>query len=195
MKAAATKPSQVGVKTGNKGGRKLGVKMGSYMPMPQQVRVIQKYVGGKSMRQIAKEEHKDETSIARVVKSEEMQAYCRSLMEKILGRCGEKLVTRIEHEIEDFATRNGAWVAMELAERFGAIPPKIQRQATVIADAAGLVGGTMDSSSPDFWLTKFVLAAREKGKVFGTRLPDVETVMSKEERKEYEEELAREQEP
>jgi hypothetical protein len=187
---AAQKSRQVRVTSGKRPSPNRGK---SYMPLPQQVRVMKKYADGKSMRQIAAEEKKDEVTIARVVKSEEMQAFGKSLLEKILGRCGDKLVLRIEHEIEDWDTKNGAWVAMDLAERIGAIPPKIHRQATVVADVSGsdVVG---DVTNPDTWLLRMVQLAKEKGRVFGTRLPDIEEVLTKEEREKYEAELAEEQE-
>jgi hypothetical protein len=43
------------------------------VPAPQSARIMQRYVGGQSIRQIAREERRDRATVTKIVRSDEMQ--------------------------------------------------------------------------------------------------------------------------
>ena len=53
-------------------------------PPPQRLRIMQKYVAGESLVQIGREERRDRETVARIVKSEEMQEFVRQMREQFL---------------------------------------------------------------------------------------------------------------
>jgi hypothetical protein len=99
--------------------RKIG--LGTYTPPPQQQRIKQKYMDGMSIRQIAREEHKARETVTKIVRSADMDEVVDRMREKLFA-LADKCVDRITYAVQ--FEQAGAWMAFELAERWGAIPPK-----------------------------------------------------------------------
>lgn len=105
-------------KTGKKR-RKIGP--GTYTPPPQQLRIKQKYMDGMSIRHIAKEEHKARETVTKIVRSASMDEIVQRMEQQLLGLADE-IVRAITRAVK--YSKDGGWLAFELAERWGAIPPK-----------------------------------------------------------------------
>lgn len=93
----------------------------TYTPPPQQQRIKQKYMDGMSIRRIAREEHKARETVTKIVRSPEMDEIVEEIKEKLIA-LADKCVERITHAVQ--FEKDGGWLAFELAERWGAIPPK-----------------------------------------------------------------------
>ncbi len=55
------------------------------VPPPQSARIMQRYVGGESIRQIAREEQRDRATITKIVRSDEMQVFVQKMRERFYG--------------------------------------------------------------------------------------------------------------
>ena len=58
---------------------------GSYIPAPQAIRILERHVAGQSIRKIAREEKRDRAAVAKVIRSEDMQAFVMQMREKFYG--------------------------------------------------------------------------------------------------------------
>src|SRR5271167_1581762 len=55
------------------------------VPPPQSARIMERYVGGESIRQIAREERRDRATVTKIVHSEEMNAFVQKMRERYYG--------------------------------------------------------------------------------------------------------------
>jgi hypothetical protein len=55
------------------------------IPPPQSARIMQRYISGVSLREIALEEHRDRATISKIVKGPEVVEYIEVLREKFYG--------------------------------------------------------------------------------------------------------------
>ena len=97
----------------------------TYTPLPQQERIKKKYADGMSIREIARKEGKARETITKIVRSPEMQALIQASAQRLRDEFVE-----IAQEIAPaivYALRyspDGGKLAFELADRFGALPPR-----------------------------------------------------------------------
>lgn len=157
---------------------------GSYVPMAEQVRMCEEYLQGgpdNSITKISIRFNRDIATVSKIVKSEEMEEYAKKMRAAILTNSAEKIVERIDYEVATKKSKAGAWIAMELAERIGAIPPKVRHG----------FAGRFDSRQPiDVKLSeedrvsdivrKCTEIVMERGKIFGMPLPEIEEVVKDE---------------
>src|SRR5882762_2289555 len=93
----------------------------TYTPPPQQQRIKRKYMDGMSIRQIAREEHKARETVTKIVHSADMSEIVQRMREKLfalMDECIDAITRAVKY------SKDGGWLAFELAERWGAIPPK-----------------------------------------------------------------------
>ena len=60
-------------------------KLRTIVPPPQSTRIMQRYIGGESIRQIAREEHRDRATVTKIVRSDEMQTFVHQMRERYYG--------------------------------------------------------------------------------------------------------------
>ena len=88
------------------------------VPPPQKLRILQKYAAGQSVLQISREEHRDRQTVARVVKSEEMQQFIQQMREEFFGLAGDAIAAvryTLQHE------KDGK-LGLQLLECMGVVP-------------------------------------------------------------------------
>jgi hypothetical protein len=69
----------------------------SHVPRPQQERIVSKFIQGRGIRQIARDEGRSRETVAKIVRSEDVQNYIAQLRESYLGLGREALaaLTRV----------------------------------------------------------------------------------------------------
>jgi len=102
-----------------KKGRNIGLR--TYTPPPQQQQIKRKYMEGMSIRQIAREEHKARETVTKIVRSPDMEEIVERLRQQMIPVLDE-VVPALFRALK--YSEDGGWLAFELAERFGGIPPK-----------------------------------------------------------------------
>src|SRR5580700_5591359 len=55
------------------------------VPPPQSARIMQRYVAGESIRQIAREEQRDRATVTKIVRSDEMNGVVQKMREQYYG--------------------------------------------------------------------------------------------------------------
>ena len=69
------------------------------VPPPQSARIMQRYVGGDSIRQIAREEQRDRATVTKIVRSDEMNAVVQKMRERYYG-LGFDALDAIQHGLQ-----------------------------------------------------------------------------------------------
>jgi len=139
-------------------------KNGNRIGINQRMRIMQKFVAGKTKIDIAKEERVDRESVRRIVKCPEMDAYVEEKRELFRGLCDpalEVLRQKLKEGDKD--------VALRVLESVGVIPP---RGATLNHN----VQTAMKPSQDDRMKTLracFADVMLERAKVFKTPFPEL----------------------
>ena len=92
---------------------------GNRIGVNQRMRIMQKYVVGKSKTDIAKEEGIDRESVRRIVKAPEMDSYVEAKRELWRGLCDDALEV-VREKLEE----GDKVVALRVLESNGVIPPR-----------------------------------------------------------------------
>ena len=103
------------------------------IPAPQIERIKQRHIMGQSQREIARAEGRSRPTIARIVKSEEMQAFVQEMRERFFGLAPDAL-TAIEYALQE---QRDASIALEVLRDVGVRPRKgeqLQLSSTTPAD-------------------------------------------------------------
>ena len=134
----------------------------------QRMRILQKFVAGKTKIDIAKEEQVDRESVRRIVKCPEMDAYVEEKRELWRGLCDpaiEVLRQKLKEGDKD--------VALRVLESNGVIPPP---GATFNIQAAAKPTG--DERVRQL-MEAFAAVAIERARVFKTPFPEIQEVADK----------------
>ena len=74
------------------------------VPPPQSARIVERFITGQSIREIAREERRDRATVTKIVKGPEIQSYIQALREKFYGaletanhQCGVTLFEHIQY--------------------------------------------------------------------------------------------------
>jgi hypothetical protein len=103
------------------------------VPPPQSARIMQRYIGGESIRQIAREEQRDRATVTKIVRSEEMGAFVQEMRERFFGLAPDALAT-IEYALRE---QRDARIGLEILRDIGVRPQKgesLQLPATTPED-------------------------------------------------------------
>ena len=142
---------------------------GNRIGVNQRMRILQKYVVGKTKVDIAREEGIDRETVRRIVKCPEMDAYVEEKREMWCGLCDDALET-----IRRLLRENDREVALRILESNSVIPPRgstlnhIQTAAKPTGDAR--IKELMEA---------FAGVAIERARVFKTPFPEVQEVADK----------------
>jgi len=93
---------------------------GNSVPFPQRERIKSKFIGGKNISEISREEGRHWTTVARIVKEEDVQEYVKNLRARFYGAMEDVL----KETLVAIKVKNDGWLGLELLDRAGVIPPK-----------------------------------------------------------------------
>jgi hypothetical protein len=102
------------------------------VPPPQSTRIMQRYAGGECIRQIAREEQRDRATVAKIVKSHEMQTYVQELRERFYG-LGFDALDAVQHALQ---VQKNAGIGYRLLTDIGIVPSAEERHAIAIQPVA-----------------------------------------------------------
>jgi hypothetical protein len=154
-------------------------KPGTIVPPPQSTRIMQRYVSGESIRQIAREEGRDRATVTKIVRSDEMQSVVQKWRERLYG-LGSDCLGAVEYALQE---RKDARLGYQILTDIGVVPSAEERHAIA----------TQPMNKEDLELTPFEIAVaedengrinqvaygmacaiEESAKNFGTYLPTAE---------------------
>lgn len=93
-------------------------KLRTIVPPPQSARIMQRYIGGDSIRQIAREERRDRATVTKIVRSDEMNAFVQEMRERFFGLAPDALAT-IEYALRE---QKDARIGLEVLRDIGVRP-------------------------------------------------------------------------
>jgi hypothetical protein len=108
---------------------------------------MQRYAGGESIRQIAREEKRDRATVTKIVRSDEMQEFVQEMRERFYG-LGFDALAAVSHALRQ---RKDARIGYQILRDIGAVPPAEQNLAIATQPAS------IDRST----LTPFEIAVAE----------------------------------
>jgi hypothetical protein len=85
--------------------------------MPQQIRIMQRYAMGESVRRISRAEKRDRETVAKSVRSDEMQDYVRMLREIFFGVGYDSILT-----VRKAVREGNSGMAYQLLQDIGVVP-------------------------------------------------------------------------
>jgi hypothetical protein len=136
---------------------------GLQVPVPQQLRIIEKYMQGMSIRQIAEEEDRARQTVTKVVRAPEVQGYIEKLQEEVIALGDEMLKSvrfALRHELD-------GRLAHEMLRDIGVIQPRPLMQWSSPTQATEEECEKLKEE----WTKRLNLMALEKSRVYGTKLP------------------------
>jgi hypothetical protein len=109
------------------------------VPPPQSARIMRRYVGGESIRQIAREEQRDRATVTKIVRSDEMNCLVQKMREEYYGLAFEAM-DAVRHALR---IQKDGRLGHQLLEDIGVIPSEDERYAmaaeeTITAERASL---------------------------------------------------------
>ena len=108
------------------------------VPAPQSARMIQRYVGGQSIRQIAREERRDRATVTKIVRSDEMQVFVQKMRERFYGLAFDAMNT-VEHSLRQ---QNDARLGYRILSDIGIVPSAGERYS-IATQPPGIDKSTM----------------------------------------------------
>jgi len=136
----------------------------------QRMRIMQKYVVGKTQTDIAKEESVDREGVRRIVRAPEMDSYVEAKRELWLGLCDDAIET-LRQKLKD----GDKEIALRILESNGVIAP---RGATLNHNIQPATKPPQDERVRQ--LTEaFAAVAVERARVYKTAFPELQEVADK----------------
>ena len=146
------------------------------VPAPQSARIIQRYIGGQSIRQIARDEKRDRATVTKIVRSEDMQVFVQKMRERFYGFTFDAM-NAVEHSLKQ---QNDARLAYRMLCDIG-IVPSAEERSLVAAQPPSIDKSTMTplelamAEGEDGRINRTAYGAacviEESARVFSTELP------------------------
>src|SRR5882724_3448869 len=95
------------------------------VPPPQSARIVERFITGQSIREIAREEKRDRATVTKIVKGPEIQSYIQALRGKFYGAL-ETAMDALLDELRNPNSRTRGWLAYEMLRDGGVIPKRSQ---------------------------------------------------------------------
>ena len=95
------------------------------VPPPQSARIMQRYVGGESIREIARVERRDRATVTKIVRSDEMNAVVQKMRERYYG-LGFDALEAVQHTLQ---VRKDGGLGRQVLSDIGVIPSPEERYA------------------------------------------------------------------
>ena len=146
---------------------------------PQSARIMQRYVGGESIRQIAREEQRDRATVTKVVRSDEMQGFVQKMRERLYGLAPDAM-SAVEHSLKQ---QSDARLAYRILTDIGIVPSERKRYS-IATQPPSIDKSTMTplelamAENEDGSINRVPYGAacvmEESARLFGTELPTAE---------------------
>jgi len=95
------------------------------VPPPQSVRIMERYVAGDSIREIARKERRDRATVTKIVRSDEMSAVVQKMRERYYG-LGFDALDAVQHTLR---VRKDGGLGRQVLTDIGVIPSPEERYA------------------------------------------------------------------
>jgi hypothetical protein len=144
--------------------KKFGMR-GLQIPVPQQLRIIEKYMQGISLRRIAEEEDRARQTVTKIVRAPEVEGCIEKLREEVIA-LGDEMVKSVR-----FAVRHelDGRLAYEMLKDIGVLRPRAQVQ---LNNQSQMTEEQSEKFWTEEWMRRLDLMAMEKSRVYGTMLPE-----------------------
>jgi hypothetical protein len=129
QKIRKTRPRQL--RTANQNQPKSTENPRTIVPPPQSERIMLRYAGGESIRQIAREEQRDRATVTKIVRSDEMNAEVRKMREQYYG-LGYDALHAVQHALK---IQKDGRLGHQLLANLGVIPSAEERHAMAAEEA------------------------------------------------------------
>jgi len=140
-------------------------KRGFQVPVPQQLRIIEKYMQGMSLRRIAEEEDRARQTVTKIVRAPEVKGCIEKLREEVIA-LGDDMVKSVrfavQHELD-------GRLAYEMLKDIGVLQPRAQVQWN---NQSQMTEEQSEKFWTEEWIRRLALMARERNRVYGTELPE-----------------------
>jgi hypothetical protein len=143
------------------------------VPPPQSARIIERYVAGDSIREIAREERRDRATVTKIVRSDEMNAVVQKMRERYYA-LGFDALDAVQHTLQ---IRKDGGLGRQVLTDMGVIPSAEERYAIISQpDKARLTPfeiAVADDENGQINRVAYGMACaiEESARCFGTPLP------------------------
>jgi hypothetical protein len=144
------------------------------VPLPQRDRIKQKFISGKNITQIAREEGRHWVTVSRIVKEADVQEYVKDLRARFYGGLHEMLFAAIEYAK---SAKDGGWLAYQMLRDAGVIPDLSKKADVNVAELRP--PATEEQEAVRRIAMIMVEGAIERHKYFGMELPETDGVGEK----------------
>lgn len=137
-------------------------KSGLQVPVPQQLRIVEKYMQGMSIRRIAEDEDRARQTVTKIVRAPEVQNYIEKLREQVIA-LGDEMLNSVR-----YALRNElhGQLGYQMLKDIGVI-----QAAQVRCNDQSYTPEERHQKLTEEWTRRLNLIALEKSAVYGTTLP------------------------
>ena len=105
-------------------------RMRNRVPPPQRERILEKYVAGKSLKDIGKEEGRNRETVARIVHGPEMQQHVKAMRERWFG-LAPAAISAVQHALTE---QKDGRLGFQLLFSIGVIPSPEERQTLAVSE-------------------------------------------------------------
>jgi hypothetical protein len=149
------------------------------VPPPQSARIMQRYAGGESIRQIAREERRDRATITKIVRSDEMRGFVQKMRERFYGLAFDAM-SAVQHSLRQ---KNDPRLAHRILCDIGIVPSAEERYS-IAMQPPSIDKSIMTplelamAEGEDGRINRVAYGAacviEESARVYGTQLPSAE---------------------
>jgi hypothetical protein len=140
-------------------------KRGLQVPVPQQLRIIEKYMQGMSLRRIAEKEDRARQTVTKIVRAPEVEGCIEKLREEVIA-LGDEMVKSVRfalgHELD-------GRLAYEMLKDIGVLQPRARVQ---LNNESQMTEEQSEKFWTEEWIRRLALMAMERNRVYGTELPE-----------------------
>jgi hypothetical protein len=137
------------------------------VPPPQRERIFQKYIAGKSVAQISREESRNRETVTKIVHSDEMRAHVQRLREQYLG-LGDAALAALRHALE---TGKDGKLAYRVLQDSGVVPRESELMQ-ILATEESTQGSRFGRIA-----AQLLLCAIQRGRTFGIDMSEAEELL------------------
>ena len=131
-----------------------------------------------SLKKIAERYGRGIQTVSAIVKSVSTEKMIEECKESLIKLTAEAVVERLLNEVKSQKSKDGAWVAMDLAEKLGIVPGKIIRTQGIMEEAvSGKLIANGEETRVKRWVEKLTEVTMERGRIFGMPMPEIRDVL------------------
>jgi hypothetical protein len=136
--------------------------MRNRVPPPQRERILEKYIAGKSLKDIGKEESRNRETVARIVHGPEMQQHVRAMRERWFG-LAPAAISAVQHALTE---QKDGRLGFQLLFSIGVIPTPEERQTLTVSE---LQTGLNEDARVKKIMADLIEVTIERARLFGFR--------------------------